>query len=163
MRIRLSGFRDFVAEDMDQTPEKRRDPSGEEDTGQEDYFAALGDEFGMEFSDIKSAVESEPWVSSHFPLGSPGKEVMYKQSAWEIVPGSLGPNGADIRLKPQTGNRSYLKGNRLNKSKTGDERRYHLSREELQKFLTTGWTPPPQQDPMAAGGMPGMPAQPPMM
>jgi hypothetical protein len=116
--------------------------------GKEDYIGALGDEEGIEWKDLTTIFEDEPWVSSHFGLGRPNKEVLYKLSAWEIVKGSLTPSGADIRLKPQKGNRSYLHGNRLNKSKYEDKKRYHLDRQELIKFLTTGWTPAVQ----AAGG-----------
>lgn len=157
----LNGFRKFV-EDMDPTPDKSRNiamGSGDEDKskGTEDYFGALGDEQGIEWKDLTTILEDEPWVSSHFGLGRPNKEVLYKLSAWEIVKGSLTPSGADIRLKPQKGNRSYLQGNRLNKSKYQDNNRYHLGRQELIKFLTTGWTPAAQ----GAGGMSGA-APPPM-
>jgi len=177
MRPTLHGFRKFV-EEMDPNPEKSRSTAmgqGDQDkaVGKEDYFGALGDEQGIEWKDLATIFEDEPWVSSHFGIGSPNKEVLYKLSAWEIVKGSLTPSGADIRLKPQKGNRSYLQGNKLNKSKYEDKRRYHLGRQELIKFLTTGWTPaaqaagggaPPGGDPMA-GGMPGgappMPGAPP--
>lgn len=175
--MRLGSFRKFL-EEMDPNPEKARSTAmgiGDEDKpGTEDYFGALGDEQGMEWSDLATIFEDEPWVSSHFGLGKPNKEVLYKLSAWEIVKGSLTPSGADIRLKPQKGNRSYLQGNKLNKSKYEDKKRYHLGRQELIKFLTTGWTPaaqaagggaPPGGDPMAAAGgmlgMPGMPGAPP--
>ena len=166
-------FRKFI-EEMDPTPDKSRNiamGAGDEDKGKMDYFGALGDEQGIEWKDLATIFEDEPWVSSHFGLGAPNKEVMYKLSAWEIVKGSLNPNGADIRLKPQKGNRSYLQGNKLNKSKYQDNNRYHLDRQELVKFLTTGWTPAIQSaggDPMG-GGMPGAdpmgggPAPPPPM
>lgn len=163
MRPTLRGFKKFI-EDMDPNPDKSRDLAQgkeEEDTpGTEDYFGALGDEQGIEWSDLVKIFEDEPWVSSHFGLGKPNKEVLYKLSAWEIVPGSLTPAGADIRLKQQKGNRSYLQGNRLNKSKYEDKNRYHLNRSELVKFLTTGWTPAAQAaggagaDPMAGGAAP---------
>lgn len=157
MQYTLYGFRKFVLEDMDPTPDKSRNVamgSGDEDKskGKEDYFGALGDEQGIEWKDLTKIFEDEPWVSSHFGLGAPNREVLYKLASWEIVKGSLTPNGADIRLKPQKGNRSYLQGNRLNKSKYEDTNRYHLGRKELIKFLTTGWTPAVQG---AAGGMPG--------
>lgn len=153
-------------EDMDQTPEKSRTTAmgqGDHDDNTEDYFGALGDEEGMEWTDITSALEAEPWVSAHFGIGSGNNQILHKLSAWQIVKGSLTPNGADIRLKPQKGDRSYLKGNRLNKSKYEDTKRYHLGRKELIKFLTTGWTPAVQAaqgggDPMG-GGM-GMGADP---
>lgn len=157
-------------EDMDPSVEKDRDTAmgGKDDAGgKEDYFGALGDEEGIEWEDLTQALESEPWVSAHFDLGN----MQHKLSAWQIVKGSLTPNGADIQVKPQVGDRTYLKGNRLNKSKYKDNNRYHLSRQELIKFLTTGWTPAIQAaqgagaDPMA-GGMPGadpMAAPPPPM
>jgi hypothetical protein len=151
---RLNGFKKFV-EEMDPTPEKQRtiaQGQGDQSGGKEDYFGALGDEQGIEWKDMTTIFEDEPWVSSHFGLGAPNRETMYKLAAWQIVPGSLTPNGADIRVKPQPHDRSYLQGNRLNKSKYQDKQRYHLSRQELVKFLTTGWTPAVQQ---AQGGMPG--------
>lgn len=121
----------------------------EEEAKPEDYFAALGDEFGMDWGVLKKIIGTEPWVSSHFNLGN----IRHKLSAWEIVPGSLSPEGADIQLKPQNGARSYLPGNRPNQGPQ-DTTRYHLGREELQKFLTTGWTPAVQA---AQGGGAGMP------
>lgn len=126
----------------------------EDDSSKQDYFASLADEEGIEWGDLVKALEAEPWVSSHFGLGSPNKEILYKLSPWEIVKGSLTPNGADIRLKQQKGSRSYLSGNRLNKTHYADRRRYHLNREELARFLTTGWTPAVQQ------GSPDMPVMP---
>ena len=104
-----------------------------------DYLSALGDEGGIEWSDIVKVLENEPWVSSHFELGNFG--IKYKLSPWEIVKNTLTPKGADIRLKPQARSRSYLSGNMLNKSGHSDDNRYHLNRDELIKFLTTGWTP----------------------
>lgn len=102
----------------------------------EDYFSALKDEMGISDSNIKKAIETDPWISSHFNLNS----IKYKQSPWEIVPGTLTKNGADIRLKSQSGNRSYLDDNKVNKGQI-DTQRYHLNREELEKLLTQGWTP----------------------
>jgi hypothetical protein len=162
MQSTLYGFKKFVfQEDMDPTPEKSRDVAmgGDDHEKTQDYFGALGDEEGIEWQDLTKIMEDEPWVSSHFGLGQPNKEVLYKLSAWEIVKGSLTPHGADIRLKPQKGNRSYLHGNKLNKSKYEDTKRYHLDRKELIDFLTTGWTPAAQQ--AAGGGLPG--GAPPMM
>lgn len=169
MKRTLNGFKQFVYyEDMDPNPSKSRDiamGSGEDNKpATQDYFGALGDEQSIEWKDLATIFEDEPWVSSHFGLGRPNQEVLYKLSAWEIVKGSLTPNGADIRLKPQKGNRSYLQGNRLNKSKYEDNKRYHLNRKELTDFLTTGWTPalqnanpadPSMGAPMG-GGMPPM-------
>jgi hypothetical protein len=111
-----------------------------------DYFDGLGDEMGMEWDDIAQALESEPWISTQFNLGD---GIGYKRSAWQIVKGSLNQNGADIVLKPQKGDRSYLSGNRLNKGET-DTKRYHLNRQQLIDFLTKGWTPAIQS---ASGGM----------
>ena len=157
----LNGFKKFV-EDMDNTPEKSREIAmGQKDNPNKDtqgYFASLGDEQNIEWDDLTQALESEPWVSSHFNLGG----MQHKLSAWQIVKGSLSPDGADIQLKPQRGDRSYLKGNRLNKSKYEDNNRYHLNREELEKFLTSGWQPAlaaaqaggdPTSDPMGAPPM----------
>lgn len=161
MRFTLSGFRQFV-EDMDRSRDKEIERAGElgasEEAGKEDYFGGLGDEMGIEWKNIVKSLESEPWVSSHFPLGKPNKEVLYKLAAWEIVPGSMTPHGADIRLRHNRGDRSYLSGNRLNKGEP-DDRRYHLSRQELINFLTTGWTPAVQnaQGAAAGGAMPGAP------
>jgi hypothetical protein len=179
---KLSSFKRFCEEDMNPSMDKKVQSSEgkPEEKEKEDYFGALGDEFGMEWKDIVSAFSKEPWVSSYFDLGSPGHKIKYKLSAWEIVPGSMTPNGADIRLKPQRGNRSYLKGNRLNKSEP-DTKRYHLNRKQLMQFLTQGWTPalqnnasmggdlspaslPGQDMGMGGGGMGqdmGMPGQPP--
>lgn len=132
---KLYGFRAFLEE------EEQPEPDAPGDGPKQDYFAALGDEEGIEWSDLVKTLESEPWVSSHFSLGSPDKEIMYKLSPWEIVKGSLTPNGADIKLRQQKGSRSYLKNNGLNKSSYEDKKRYHLNRSELAKFLTTGWSP----------------------
>lgn len=150
----LSGFKQFF-EEMDPSPEKNRDDdsfgkSGTE--GKQDYFSSLGEEEGLTWDQIVKSFQSEPWVSSHFSLGSPDKEMLYKLSSWEIVKGSMTPEGADIRLKPQKNGRSYLKGNKLNKSKYNDTKRYHLDRKDLVNFLTTGWTPAVQA---ASGGAPG--------
>ncbi len=141
MKYLLNGFKHFF-EEMDLDPQKQAEKAeGETPNAQsEDYFSALGDEFGIKWQDIAKAIASQPWTSAHFSLGKPTKEVLYKLAAWEIVPGTLTPNGADIRLKPQNNDRSYLKGNKLNKG-LPDERRYHLGRKELIQFLTTGWTP----------------------
>lgn len=135
----LSGFKLFLEESETSEPTKQ------------DYFSSLGDEGGIGWSDLVKVLESEPWVSSHFGVGSPEKETLYKLSPWEIVKGSLSPNGADIRLKPQRNSRSYLQGNMLNKSNYQDKNRYHLNREELIKFLTTGWTPAMQSGSQGAG------------
>lgn len=163
MRLTLRGFRQFVEADMDPSPEKARDIAqgkGDDDSnkGKEDYFAALGDEEGMEWKDIVSALSADPWVSTHFSLGSPHHEILYKTSPWKIVKGTLTPNGAAIKLMPQLGGRSYLHGNRLNKSKYQDKKQYWLNRQELIAFLTKGWQPAVQQAQGggAAGGMLGM-------
>lgn len=140
----LSGFKIFL-EESDLQPEKA------------DYLASLGDEEGLVWGNLVKALEAEPWVASHFGLGTPEKEILYKLSPWEIVKGSLTPEGADIRLKPQKNSRSYLSNNRLNKSSYEDKKRYHLNRKELVKFLTTGWTPAVQASAggaSAGGGLP---------
>lgn len=124
----MQGFKDFFEE------EDRPNPKA-------DFFASLGDEESIDWNNITKIFTSEPWISAHFGLGGPDKEILYKLSPWEIVKGTLTPQGADIRLKPQKGNRSYLSGNKLNKSDYVDNRRYHLNRKELLKFLTSGWTP----------------------
>lgn len=152
MRYTLHGFKKFL-EEMDPTPEKQRDGSdsaGSEHDDKADYFAALGDEEGIEWEDLVKVFEGEPWISSHFGLGG-DNGLLYKQSPWEIVKGSLTPNGAVIRLKPQSKTRSYLSGNKLNKSSYVDNHKYHLNRKELLDFLTTGWTPAVQA--AAGGGM----------
>jgi hypothetical protein len=164
MRTNLSGFRKFV-EDMDQSVEKKMGGNKDSsDNTKMDYFGGLGDEMGMEWKDIVQSLEREPWVSAHFGLGSPKHELMYKKSAWKIVPGSMSANGADIMLVPNRGDRSYLKGGKmLNKGKP-DTKTYHISREQLIKFLTGGWQPAvdaAQGGGAAAGGMPGAPGAPP--
>lgn len=144
MDFNLHGFRQFF-EDMDPSVDKK---IGSESGRKMDYLDGLGEEMGMEWEDIAHSLENEPWVSAHFSLGD---GINYKRSAWQIVKGSLNHNGADIILKPQKGDRSYLKGNRLNKS-TPDTKRYHLNRQQLLGFLTGGWSPAIQN---AAGGMGG--------
>lgn len=100
-----------------------------------DYIQnGLGDELGMTWDQIVKVMEKEPWVASGISLGNRS----YKLGAWEIVPGSLTPYGADIRLKNKT--RSYLSDKKLDKSDI-DNSVYHLNREELIKFLTQGWQP----------------------
>lgn len=161
MEHTLNGFKQFV-EEMDPSPEKSRElgmnGSANQTSDKQDYFGALADELGIHPKDLVTAMSSEPWVSAHFGLGSNNAETMYKLAAWEIVPGTMTRgedgqiSGADIQLKPQSDTRSYLQGNKANNSKFQDKKRYHLSREELMKFLTTGWTPAAQA---ASGGMPG--------
>ena len=134
-------FKKFL-EDMDPSMDKNLDAStgtsNDSSPEKEDYFDATGDELGIEWEDLSKALESEPWVSASFDLGGLG----HKLSAWEIVKGSLTKDGADIRLKPQNHDRSYTDhGHRLNKSKYKDNKTYHLSRKELQQFLTSGWQP----------------------
>ncbi len=162
MRTNLCGFRDFI-EEMDPSITKNMDDAqgGSPDTGKGDFLqAGLGGEMGMEWPDIVSTLEADPWFSAHFQLGSGGSERLYKDGTWRIVKDTLTPNGADIELvKP---GRSFLRpdsgtGMRLDKSGQPDKRRYHLNREELIKFLTKGWTPALQAAQAGgAGGMPGM-------
>jgi hypothetical protein len=142
MRYTLDGFKEFL-EEMDPNAQKRMagsDSDGSEHDDKEDYFSALGDEQGIEWDDLKKVFEGEPWISSHFGIGG-DKAILYKMSPWEIVKGTLTPNGAVIRLKPQSKVRSYLSGNKLNKSDYVDKHKYHLNRKELMDFLTAGWTP----------------------
>lgn len=155
-------FRKFFFEDMDESPDKSRDKAMDHEDNEEteDYFSALGDELGIDSKELSKIMTTEPWVSSHFSMGKPKKELMYKLAAWEIVPGTFSGDGADIRLKHQKHTHSYLHGRKLNKSKYHDDKRYHLNRKELEDFLTTGWTPAIQS---AAGGDAGSAAPPPMV
>lgn len=100
-----------------------------------DYLQnGMGDELGMSWDDIVKVLEKEPWVAAGLSFGNKS----YKLGSWEIVPGTLSQNGADIRLKNKS--RSYLSDKKLDKSDI-DTTEYHLTREELEKFLTQGWTP----------------------
>jgi hypothetical protein len=150
MRPSFSGFKKFF-EEMDQSQEKDIVASG--DSKKQDYFASLEDEENMTWSDIKNTFSGEPWVSSHFPLGTKGKEVLYKLQPWKISKGSMTQAGADIELVHGDKDRSYLKGNVANKSKYKDRRKYFVKRKDLQDFLTGGWQPAIQS---AAGGSPQM-------
>lgn len=140
MSYLLFGFRRFV-EEMDASAEKRAD-SGEvpdEPVGN-DYIDALEDEFGISWSDLSNILQTEPYVSSHFMLGSPDKEMTYKISAWEVVPGTLTPKGAYIRIKPSKGMRYFTKDGSLGRF-APDQDQYYVTRDELVKFLTTAWVP----------------------
>jgi len=150
MRYTLSGFRKFL-EEMDPTLEKEVgvDSIGSEQDDKEDVFGAYGDEFGMTWDQIRKAMQAEPWISSHFGLGSDDNALLYKLSPWEIL--SFTPQGAVIRLKPQNHSRSYLKGNRLNKSHYKDNKKYFIGRKELAGFLTKGWSPAVQAAAGAGG------------
>lgn len=100
-----------------------------------DYFqTGLGTELGMEWEDIVKVLEKEPWITSNLPLGNS----FYKMGVWEIIPGTLTPYGANIKMKKN--NKSYLKDKILDKS-SGDEEVYHLNRDQLIAFLTQGWQP----------------------
>lgn len=162
MRPNLSGFKRFV-EDMNPSIEKKMGGAGAPtDPGKMDYLGGLGDEMGMEWNDIVSSLEGEPWISTHFALG----ETLYKRSAWKIMPGTLTKNGAAITLVPQAGDRSYKgteDGTTLNKASSPDKKQYWLDRQGLIDFLTKGWTPAIQaaQGGGAAGAPPG--GAPPMM
>lgn len=124
-------------------------PSGDMKNDKADYFDGLEDELGMDWKDIVTSLQGDPWVSSHFSLGGDG--VKYKLASWEVVPGTMSKEGgADIRLKSAP--KSYLKGNILNKGSL-DEKRYHLSREQLIQFLTSGWTPAQQPAPASVPGL----------
>lgn len=153
MNYLFKNFKRFF-EEMDPSIEKLSNPdaSSEQPTGS-DYFDTLADEFGINWKSLKKIFSSEPWISSHFLLGKPNKEIAYKISAWEIDPSSISEKGALIKLKPTLGgNRSFLKGNILNRT-SPDQNMYWLSKEDLIKFLTTGWVPP---QPPAGGDMGGM-------
>ena len=101
-----------------------------------DYLqSGLGVELGMDWSDIVKVLEKEQWITPNLPLGNS----FYKLGKWEIIPGTLSPYGADIRVKKGM-ERAFLKGNRLDKT-DGDKETYHLNRKQLINFLTTGWTP----------------------
>lgn len=140
-------FKQFL-EEMDPSPEKQRETDQpNKESEKEDYFNALEDEGGLDWSDIIATFEAEPWVSTHFDLG----EKLYKRSAWKIVPGTLSKHGADIMLMPQKHDKSYLKGNISNKGEP-DKKRYHLNRKELMDFLTKGWSPAVQAAAGGAGG-----------
>jgi|694.fasta_scaffold00059_158 hypothetical protein len=160
MNYLFNNFKRFF-EEIDQTLEKRSETDiASEDPAGSNYFDTLEDEFGIDWKSLKSIFSSEPWISSHFVLGSPNKEVAYKMSAWEIVPDSITEKGAAIRIKPtKGGNRSYLKDGILKKD-SPDQNMYYLSKNDLIKFLTTGWTPPAApaggDDMSAMGGMGGM-------
>lgn len=100
-----------------------------------DYFqTGLGTELGMDWEDIVKVLEKEPWITSNLPLGSS----FYKMGIWEIIPGTLSPYGANIRMKKN--NKGYLKDKMLDKTQ-GDEEIYHLNRDQLIAFLTQGWQP----------------------
>ena len=64
----------------------------------------------------------------------------------------MSPSGADIKLVHNDHERSYLKGNVLNKNYK-DTKRYFVKRKDLQDFQTGGWQPAIQ----AAGGGGGGP------
>jgi len=109
------------------------------------YFQnGMGDELGIGWEDLKKIVEKEPWVAAGLSFGNKS----YKLGSWEIVPGSLTQHGASIRLINKS--RSYLSDKKLDKSDL-DTTEYYLNREELEKFLTQGWTPAIQAQ--ASSGM----------
>ncbi len=154
MKNTLNGFRQFV-EEMDPSPEKNREMAmkkKDSNSDKQDYFDSLEDEQGISWPEIVSTLTKEPWVATHFGLGNPKNEILYKSSPWKIV--SLTPNGAEIQLMPQRDTKSYLKNNVANKSGYQDKKKYFLQRDQLVDFLTKGWSPAVQQ---AAGGMPVAP------
>ena len=65
MKFSLCGFKQFILEDMDPSPEKTRDAamggSPKDTEKKQDYFNALGDEEGIEWSDLTKILEDEPW------------------------------------------------------------------------------------------------------
>lgn len=131
-------FRRFV-EEMDLTMDKKvgnSNPSRDDEPI--DFFSALADEAGIEWSVLKKILQSEPWVSTHFSLGP--DNFSYKVNPWEIVKGSLTPQGAYIRLKKIPGSRIYLKGRRLNKSCYFDDSMYFLTRKQLIDFFNQDQT-----------------------
>ena len=154
--MNFKGFKKYI-EEMDASIEKKMedDTDNPPPTGN-DYIDTLEDEFGVKWKTLSSLLSSEPWISTHFMLGKPDKEIAYKVSSWEIDPDSISPNGAYIRLKPSKGMRSYLKNGDLNKSMP-DKDKYYLNRDDLVKFLTTAWVPSqPPADAGMGGGMGGI-------
>lgn len=138
-------------EDMDLNRDKEMNNAGDASAPQKgDYFQGLDDEMGMDWPEIVSSLEGEPWVSASFKLGGN----TYKNSGWEIVKGSLSPNGAQIKLINNVGRRSYT-GSHPNKG-PADDKTYFLNREQLIAFLTKGWSPAlTAQAGMAADSMAG--------
>jgi hypothetical protein len=155
MNISLFSFKQFLMEEMDPTPEKNRDGASDQ-PAKRDYFKAVGEEFGLEWPDLVKAFENERWISSGFSLGDKDKEIMYKQSPWQIVKGSLTPNGADIQLKPHRRSVAFLSNGSVMKGKYQDTKRYHLNRKQLIDFLTKGWEPAVQSAGGPGGGMGGL-------
>ena len=155
MNYLFTNFRSFF-EEIDPSLDKSvSDNSSHDNPTGVDYFDTLEDEFGINWKSLRKIFGSEPWISTHFLLGKPDKEVAYKISAWEIEPSSISEKGAMIRVKPTIGgNRSYING-MLNKSKP-DSDYYWLSKSDLVKFLTTGWIPPAAPDAGSGGGDMGM-------
>jgi len=145
----LAGFKKFF-EDMDPSMDKNVDGAqgkSSEKSEPQGYLASLGDEDGLTWDQIASALKSEPWISTHFQLG----QNWYKRSAWMIK--DMTPNGgAVIVLKPQKNDRKYLAGNRLDKTDYEDRNEYFISRKELENWLTKGWEPAAQSAAGAAAG-----------
>lgn len=68
MKYLLTGFKHFF-EEMDLDPQKqveKGEGETESDPQSQDYFSALGDEFGIEWKDVVKMILAQPWVSSHF-------------------------------------------------------------------------------------------------
>lgn len=101
----------------------------------QDYFDALEDEQGISWDNLVKSLELQPFISAHFKLNN----VSHKLSAWQIL--NMNKNGALIKLKSlgSTPDRSYV-GKAVNKSPM-DQKTYFLRREDLIKFLTSGWNP----------------------
>lgn len=100
----------------------------------EDYFHGLEDELNINWEDIVKVYENEPWVLTNINLG---KEI-FKAGDFQIVPGTLTKDGADVIIKSKT--RSYLPGKRV-ANDTLNKKVYRLNREQLLKMLTRGWMP----------------------
>lgn len=138
MSFKNLNFRVFI-EEMDPTMDKKvGNAKSSENDEPIDFFSALADEAGIEWSVLKRILQSEPWVSTHFSLGP--DDFSYKVNPWEIVKGSLTPDGAYIRLKKMPGSRIYLKGRRLNKSCYFDDAKYYLTRKQLINFFNQDQT-----------------------
>jgi hypothetical protein len=150
MRNLLLGFRKYIfSEEMNPSMDKQIGNSEKNDSEMADYFSSIADELGVNWSTMKKIFQEQPYVLSHFQLGKGNP--FHKLSPWEIVPGSLTPNGAFIRLKAMPNDRAYLKDRILDKSGYQDKNKYYVSRKELMNMLSTGWPKTNSNQPQAPG------------